>query len=324
MDDTTTTYFKALNDLTAYAGDPANDPDNWDEDTVHDFEDTFYVLYLIDWSTYGRKLELVDGIWSRWLDDQGFSAERIVVEAVASNTVTDADGSLLTGKCDLQVNLVATDAPTAEYTSVASYEEGETEPAGLAQFIYNTHSILHYSGNVTLTQEECAGGVRPGNRLNLLGGTGRFATMRAVVQSADESIDTGTTSVSFGPPEWLGPGDIVEWMRAWRTRRIFTAPSQQDDGKLGLESKTDSGRLAPASGSSGGGVTATKQKLVVGSVSVEIDPATSKIKITGAGGNIVNLDVSLCNGKELKPREVAYCDAGVVKKIMGIFSEVYT
>jgi hypothetical protein len=325
MDDDTPTYFRALNDLTAYDGDPANDPDNWEVDTVHAYTDTFYVLYLIDWDTYTRKRELVDGVWAPWLEEQGYSAEKITVIGRATYLATDpSSGGYLDGKQEVRVNLVATDATTGEYTSVASYEEGETEPAGLANFIYATHAILHYSGSVTLTEEECAGGVRPGNRLNLDGGTGRFATMRAVVQSTDESIDTGTTSVNFGPPEWLGPGDILEWLRAWRTRRIWTAPSQQDDGRLGKETKTSAGRLAPSTGGGIGAVTHDKMKLVSGAVTVELDPSSGIVKISGAGVNSVTLDVALCNGKALIPREVAYCDAGVVKKMMVIGSAVYT
>jgi hypothetical protein len=325
IDGAVTTYWKALAVLADYRGDPANDAANWEATGSGSYADTYYVqAEIAPWSGYARKRELVDGVWATWLEDQGYSAERIIVTAPATFATGDPvsqcawEGSQL-----LKVELVATDAPTGEFTSLTSFEAGESVPAGLAQFLYNTHAILQYEGSIGLTEEECGGTVRPGKRLNLTGGTGRFAGMNAIVREITEDILTGQTSVSFGPPRWLGPGDITEWVRAWRTRRIWTNPATQDDATYAAEAGAQLGKQAPSPNSSAGAGWSTKQVLKVGSVTVTIDPATERVKIEKSGGASIDLDLTQCAGKELKPRVITVCEDGVEKSMVVIASATY-
>lgn len=307
VDGAETSYYKALHALTDYNGDPANDAANWELQVVPpgSYQDTWTVMSELTWSSYPRKRELVAGVWPEWLEAQGYSAERIIVTATADYSVTAPTGqSFWEGGHPVKIELVATDAPTGVYSALESYMSGETEPAGLARFLYDTHAILHYQGQITLTEEECGGTVRPGMRLNVTGGTGAFAGMNAVVQEAAENLESGETEVSFGPPKWLGPGDIIEWLRAWRTRRIWTNPATQDDGRYAAEAKVASGKQAPSPNSGGGLGWATK------------------LVLNGSGGTI-KIDQADANGKTLEVRELDYCDSGTVKKIMVLASAPY-
>lgn len=53
--------------------------------------------------------------------------------------------------------------------------------------------------------------------------TALIAAMDAVVQSIDEDVDLGTSRISFGPPQHLGPRDMLELLRVNRFRLRITA-----------------------------------------------------------------------------------------------------
>ena len=119
------------------------------------------------------------------------------------------------------VNVVSTNAKlgTNDYYDSSGDVAAEPMPVGLAKNIYNSLSQLQYDGEVVMEESECSGAVGINNTLNI---TSQFrpewATMQAMVVSVSEDIDNGRTVVSFGPTKHLGAGDIVEILRAMRTR----------------------------------------------------------------------------------------------------------
>lgn len=139
----------------------------------------------------------------------------------------------------LAVNIIATDAQTGTYynRSVDSFEE--PTPTGLAQFLYASLGILHYSGTVELTQVAgleyilgTAGGTYKtwlGKKLNITGGATEWATMAAVVQGFSVDLTNGSTSLTLGPPEHLGPADLIQLLRLNRERNVMELRSP--DGK---------------------------------------------------------------------------------------------
>jgi hypothetical protein len=138
-------------------------------------------------------------------------------------------------KYRIPVHLVSTNAPSgvSSYTVTETEEEGEAQPIGLAQDLYNALSGLEYEGTVNTTEQECTGYIGPGNTFNLANtAVPSHASMLARVQSVDEDIDRGQTRLNFGPTPALSVSAILELLRASRHRRRWTRTQIQTDGKL--------------------------------------------------------------------------------------------
>lgn len=154
---------------------------------------------------------------------------------------------------EVAVSLIATNAPTADsyYETTDSFEEGDPQPIGLAQYLYEQVKDLQYSGRFVLSEDEVSGRVRIGKLLNLMGGLEEWTAMRGMVQSVTEHLERGRTEIEFGPPEHLGVQDIIELLKVGRRRRRWSNPATQEGEEvsaIGLgeaTAKADSG-LGPA------------------------------------------------------------------------------
>jgi hypothetical protein len=158
----------------------------------------------------------------------------------------------------ITVDIVSTDAETGTYSNATDDAYGEAEPAGLARFLYDSAAILHYSGSIEDTRQECVGTINVGKRLNLTGGKAAWATMQAMVVSVTERFHTGETAVKFGPPEYLAPQDFLEFHRVNRRERWrWTTGATAATGIFGGGSTVEIGRRTPkvnsTSGPTGGG-----------------------------------------------------------------------
>jgi len=113
----------------------------------------------------------------------------------------------------------------------------EPVPSGLAAAYYAALSTLFYEGEVNFRELECSGIYRPGQRLNFTNGRSAWASAQALIQQVTEKLGSGETSVSFGPPAFLTPDDLMGL--ASRMRRVHsTSPSglpavKNNDGILG-------------------------------------------------------------------------------------------
>jgi hypothetical protein len=194
-------------------------------------------------SEFGRFL--VEGQLAEWMADVSEDALQWEQEEISADFSFDLDVDPTSGeklekvqKLRIPVQLVATTAPAGEssYWATQSEEEGETAPAGLAQYLYQSLNPLQYEGSVTTVQPETTGYIGPGNSLNILGTQDAgHASMAARVQSVDELIDTGTTFIQFGPNPSLSLGAILEFMRATRHRRRWTRQETQETGENATE-----------------------------------------------------------------------------------------
>jgi hypothetical protein len=159
-------------------------------------------------------------------------SKHYVVTAVCQVDVFDSDHNLIkTEFRTLSCEIIVTDAVSKTYTKLASLFTGEAIPVGLAQSLYNSLNPLQYEGSVTLTEQECGFSSRAGDgvallraasgfTLNLTGGIPALASMAALIQKVEEEVDTGRTTISFGPAEQLSPQDLIERLRANRGRGV--------------------------------------------------------------------------------------------------------
>jgi len=145
------------------------------------------------------------------------------IETDSAGTTTDLFAKIftveLTGSMTSQNNL-----PTWEV---------ETAPVGLAAAIYATYGTPYYQGSITIEEDEVSGSWGPGNLLNISGGASEWADMSAVIQRVSEQVDSGTTTIEFGPPTQLGPDDLLSLMRTFSMRNV---PSNEKSRTTGVTS----------------------------------------------------------------------------------------
>lgn len=116
-------------------------------------------------------------------------------------------------------------------------------PSDLAASYYLALLTLQYEGSIVTRGEDVRGDCKVGNALNLTNGRAAWATMRGVVQSVTEDIDSGATTIDFGPPERLPAEDFVAQLLFVRRKRPTTnlqstmtcrrkGPDINDDGPV--------------------------------------------------------------------------------------------
>lgn len=158
----------------------------------------------------------------------GFKTQRITVSANAQVTYRNGKQPLMV---PLAFQCTATNATTGDYRQEQVSNLAEPQPVGLARNIYEAISVLHYEGEIVLQEEEVSGQVLIGNVFNLTGGaTSEWLAMNALVQEVIENIDTGQTTVRFGPPKQLNAGELVDLLRVNRFRFISSPYSQPISG----------------------------------------------------------------------------------------------
>lgn len=197
---------------------------------------------------------LEEGTLSDWMGETSkpvFARALITYEGSAGDDFTDKE---------FTVDLTGTTASKSLYSRLVSSAPGEGAPSGLAEALYDALSVLHWQGSFTKLESEVAGDAHPGKKLNLTGGLAAWATMNAMIQGVSEDIGSGKTTITFGPPEHLGPSDLVEMLRAsrgarstWRLNERTTAVKAADGGQVEGPKHTVKQNASIAPGGDGGG-----------------------------------------------------------------------
>ena len=159
--------------------------------------------------------ELTDGELTDWMP---YQSQRITVACKVN--ITHRNGSV-TLNHPLIYKFKATNAVTGTYTDVQTAAQPEPTPVGLAEKLFEAVSVLQFEGELTLQEEDVSGKLGIGTLFNLSGGAlAEWATMNAQVQRVVENIDTGETTISFGPNKHLGAGELVDLLRVNRNRDL--------------------------------------------------------------------------------------------------------
>jgi len=165
---------------------------------------------------------LVKGQIQDWMEDASFDpliVEDLTLIFTFDYLYKDANAvPRLSELIDLKITVKATNAETKTYSVLDSFDSGEETPTGVAAALFSAWNTLHFDGGFRLVESECSGTVFPGRTLNLTDGIAAWATMAALVQEVSEDIDTGHTSVTFGPPRAIEADSLVALFRALRGR----------------------------------------------------------------------------------------------------------
>lgn len=134
------------------------------------------------------------------------------------------------------VTVTATNAVTKIYKGVTSWVAPETAPAGIAQAVYESLEAYQFEGDVTIVTDDVSATRWHGSALNLTGGLGEWATMKALIHQASVDIESGSVSLSFGPAPYLAAEDFLELQRLLRGRRpTWTSQEERTSNELGAE-----------------------------------------------------------------------------------------
>jgi hypothetical protein len=168
--------------------------------------------------------ELLSGSLPNWVLT---NYNLITGQVTLTCTVTSTNFS---GALPFSVTVRGTNATTTTYEQLSSYTDPEPVPAGLAEQIYGSLSVLQYEGSYTTVGSE----VTPwslGAVLNLTGGRAEWASMNALLQEIDDDLDNGRTTLKFGPAEHLTLQDLMEQLRANRTRVVSRHIKERQTGQ---------------------------------------------------------------------------------------------
>jgi hypothetical protein len=194
----------------------------------------------------------------------GVKSERVVFKARVTykkwkddaKTVLEFDTTATSTPNYITVEINSTNAITKLYSVGETIQQQELEPPGLARFIYDGLGILHYQGAITITRAEIAEEVNLGQRINLTGGRIEWQTMNAMVVAITDDFGTGTTTVEFGPPSFLGAQEMIDFLRTNRFRTRNMSPNLPQTGQASGANNIDLGKHLPrrnATTSPGGG-----------------------------------------------------------------------
>ena len=215
----------------------------------------------------GYPNELLSGQVAPWMIEQDSTATKDVycfLTGVIAYTTLNPSGvpSPLQGISDIaykqfSIPLRMTNAGLSNiagiynYSTWASFQTPEQVPVGLAQSLYQGIGFINYDGELHFVQQECTTGYRPGMVLNITGSKSNiWGNINAVIQEVQEDLETGETTVRFGPPRHLGSTDLIDLLRTTRFRYIFVNPSAQYNAQESAASQTQLGDGTALSGAS--------------------------------------------------------------------------
>ncbi len=252
--------------------------------------------------------ELIEGQVPDWLGaDAHPETVRVKAKVRVYNGPDPLTAELIeTVTKEYAVNVVGTNATTGTFRQVTSASSGEFAPIGLAQVLYDALGVVEYEGTVTIVGDEIPVGTAAlsiGQRVSVRGLRQEWETMGSIIQDVVESIDDGSVSVRFGPPQHLGARDLVELLRVNRYRFVYTAPSARSGtassaGGIGL------GRTTPKENSGSG--SGQRERLLLRS-----------------GSGTIELDAAMAGSMPVTLREISVCVDGVEKRMLVLASEPY-
>jgi hypothetical protein len=162
-------------------------------------------------------------------DDESLAAVGIFGGSTDGTNGTD-DGTQQ--GIQVTVTVIGTDAVTQTYAQLSSYTQAEPVPTGLAAQLYASLSTLPFEGSYDMVSCE-VGTWTLGTVLNLAGGRPEWETMNALLQEIEQDFDNGRTTLKFGAAGHLTLRDLMEQLRANRTRVVSSHIKERQSGTPG-------------------------------------------------------------------------------------------
>lgn len=255
------------------------------------------------------------GPWAPWMP--GLAEEITVICYVSYELKDTKNGVVFTREIindePIRINLMSTNLTSGTYTGPSVGSLGEPIPVGMAQALWLAASELQYDGEIQMEAEECSGRFTVGKVINIVGSRSEWLTARAMIQEVHEDIDTGTTRIVVGPPKFLGPDDLMEWLRGTR-RNNMSGWATRTTG-IGVGGSNQIASRAPKESIDGS--IASRERIVM------YRPSTNPTQTAQTITAQIVLDVLHALGKVIQLRETKVCDDGVERYGIFLRSEFY-
>lgn len=281
----------------------------------------------------GLLRRVVDGQLAPWMvnpDGTDIEWQKEIVTCEFEMQVQLDDAAELTNlnvavtKQKYQVELTTTNAPDGEtsYSTLATFEDGDGLPIGMAQYLYESLNPLQYDALFVQHKSDCDGEVKLGNTVNLTGAAeSSWATMDALVQQVSCDIERGVTDITCGPARHLSIDQILELLRVGRIRRRWTNPSTQTDGSMSarnveLGKATANNNSVPATPEVSRWVVKSGNSTTGAVIDLNAGSADAIVQVMKSSTQGIKLQASVCTGgspptaRLLEVKEVAVCIAG--------------
>ena len=183
--------------------------------------------------------ELVDGSIEDWMRRKVGKVRLTCWVAAQENAdpkVKAMFGSADGGMMRFDEVVTATNAVSKIYKGISQWTPAEKAPQGVAQMVFEGLQDLQYEGSFSLVEDDV--GVMPWHsmQVNFLGGSPAWETAKGAVHSWSWDIDSGVSSVSFGPNPRLGIMDVLELQRMIRNRPVrWFSKEERGSNKHGAE-----------------------------------------------------------------------------------------
>ena len=261
---------------------------------------------------------LTEGQIHDWMDVD-YETEEFSIRASVSIRNPNNNKVIRVEEINRKIKVTTTDAVSKTYRTLDTYEGAEAIPEGMAAALYASWGQLQHDGAFVTIEEECSSTVRPGQTLNLAGGLAAWGSMRALIQTVQDEVDTGKTTITFGPAKRIGIDDLVTLLRGFRTRKICTSPTLRTTGL-----SDDAGNAAALGGAPG-------VQNVVAAGPGEIKAAVIARRAADHEGEtydrIIQMDPADVSKTDIavtiKAREIHICVDGVEKAMQIMCSEPY-
>ncbi|MDR1366833.1 MAG: hypothetical protein LBJ13_02925 [Puniceicoccales bacterium] len=244
--------------------------------------------------------ELLSGSVANWMN---CDVEEDIVTAKISYETEDE----IVHDREVAVKINTTNAQSKIYRSLVSYVSEETVPEDLAKNIYQSVSVLQYEGKIRQIHREISG-IFLGKTINITGGRREWESMDAVVQTVEEHLDTGETTIFLGPAKHLGPDDLSELTKSNRHRFSSRNFYSRTTAEAGGNSYVEQGKYGRVESTSFGPGKMSKLSFY--------DPANTDRKISIDIGEL-DVDTIVC----LRLEDVS--DSGALRKRYTLSSDPF-
>lgn len=167
--------------------------------------------------------EIIEGSHADWMPGDTGRVKVVATLRWRTGTIERTD--------DFTVTCSGTTLASGTYSTITGSEAPEETPEGLAAQIFAALDREHWEGSLVLVEAECSRWDFPGCNLRLRGADGLSVTFGpAQVQGVVMDLQTGVTTVSFGPAPVISAGDLVSLLRCNRNRRESSGPIKMRSG----------------------------------------------------------------------------------------------
>ena len=232
-----------------------------------------------------------------------------------------------------------TNMVSGQYSVVDSADSGDPCPPissatvyGAARVLAEAVAQLYWQGSITETTQDVpspldVGSLAIGKTLNLsYGSHPEWASMRGLIQQVTEDVVRGSVTASLGPPEQLGPADIVAHLTPFRKRLRWTHPGVMASGMSSDAGMIEGGEANHDANGQDGRAQRTWMEMEseTGGKKLTLDSDTHVLKYNDGTKDRINMALAGLYDQDAGWREVKICEGATTRYMLVFGSGLYS